>query len=194
VGDGSFQLQTLALGVQQPAESEPSLEWLELAGAFEDGGPNLFSLLTWNYRLVETLYGRDEDLRRILAWAENGSKTASARLITGEGGAGKTRLAAMAAGILRDKGWTAGFLPRHRNQFKFNVENKGLFLIIDYPEEQPDRTAAILKELAERKTAPYPLRVLFVSRRSFAQWEGETTILQGRFGRQEIAAPAPLDI
>ncbi|TPQ32481.1 hypothetical protein C2U70_21705 [Bradyrhizobium guangdongense] len=176
------------------AESEPSLDWLEPSDALDDGEPNLFSLLTWNYRLVETLHGRDEDLRRILEWAESGSKTASARLITGEGGAGKTRLAAAAAAILRDRRWTAGFLPRHRDRFKFKIGQKGLFLVIDYPEEQPDRTKAILKELAERKTAPYPLRVLFVSRRSFAQWEGETTILQGRFGRHEIAAAAPLDV
>jgi hypothetical protein len=72
--------------------TEPSLEWLPLWDAFEDGEPNLFSLLRWDYRLVETLYGRDDDLRKILGWAESGSKTASARLIAGEGGAGKTRL------------------------------------------------------------------------------------------------------
>ena len=115
-------------------------------------------------------------------------------MITGEGGAGKTRLAAQAAEILRDKGWTAGFLPRHRNAFNFAVRDKGLFLILDYPEEQPERTTAILKELAERRTAPYPFRILFLSRRSFAEWEAETIILQGRFGRQEVAAPAPLSI
>ncbi len=174
--------------------TEPGLEWLPLEESFEDGKPNLFKLLRWDYRLVETLYGRDDDLRKILDWAESGSKTASARLITGEGGAGKTRLAAQAAQILRDRGWTAGFLPRHRNAFNFAVPDKGLFLILDYPEEQPERTTAILKELAERKSAPYPLRVLFLSRRSFAQWEAETTMLQGRFGRQEIAAPAQLSI
>jgi hypothetical protein len=150
--------------------------------------------LRWDYRLVETLYGRDDDVRKILAWAESGSKAPSARLITGEGGAGKTRLAAEVARILRAKGWVAGFLPRHRNQFRFNVGDKGLFLILDYPEEQPERTSAILRDLAERKTAPFPLRVLFLSRRSFAQWQGEATILQGRFGRQEIAASAPLSI
>ncbi len=174
--------------------TEPSLDWLDLSDAFEDGKPNLFSLLRWDYRLVETLYGRDDDLRSILAWAETGSKAPSARLITGEGGVGKTRLAAQGAQILRDRGWTAGFLPRHRNRFDFSVRDQGLFLILDYPEEQPDRTAAILKDLAERKTAPYQLRVLFLSRRPFAAWEGETTMLQGRFGRQEIAAPASLSV
>jgi hypothetical protein len=174
--------------------TEPSLDWLDLSDAFEGGTPNLFSLLRWDYRLVETLYGRDDDLRSILAWAESGSKAPSARLIAGEGGAGKTRLEAQAAQILRDRGWTAGFLPRHRGRFEFSVRDKGLFLILDYPEEQPDRTPAILRDLAERKTAPYQLRVLFLSRRPFGAWEGETTMLQGRFGRQEIAAPASLSV
>ena len=115
-------------------------------------------------------------------------------MIAGEGGAGKTRLAAQAAQVRRDRGWTSGFLPRHRNHFNFAVQDKGLFLILDYPEEQPERTTAIVRELAERKTAPYPFRFLLLSRRSFTEWEGETTLLQGRFGRQEIAAPAPLSI
>ena len=163
----------------QDAVTEPSLQWLPLSEAFEDGEPNLFSLLRWDYRLVETLYGRDGDLRKILGWADSGPNTPSARLIAGEGGAGKTRLAAEAAKVLRDRSWTAGFLPRHRNAFNFAVRDKGLFLVLDYPEEQPERTTAILKELAERKTAPYPLRVLFLSRRSFVQWEAETTLASG---------------
>lgn len=195
VAHASFELRSAsALGLAEPVLREPILEWFPLLEAFEDGEPNLFSLLRWDYRLLETLYGRDDDLRKILAWAENGSRVPSVCLITGEGGAGKTRLAATAAQILRDKGWTAGFLPRQINQVNFNVAEKGLFLILDYPEEQPTRTTAILQELAERRTAPYPLRVMFLSRRSFEEWERETTILQGRFGRQEIAAPAPLNL
>ncbi len=192
--DRAFRLWTFAFGAAEKEATEPSLDWLDLAEAFEDGEPNLFSLLRWDTRLVETLYGRDDDLKKILDWAESGAKAPGARLITGEGGAGKTRLAAEAAKVLRDRGWTAGFLPRHRNAFNFAVGDKGLFLVLDYPEEQPARTAAILKDLAERKTAPYPLKILFVSRRSFAEWEGETTMLQGRFGRQAIAAPAPLSV
>lgn len=178
----------------QPVVRKPSLEWFQLSDAFEDGEPNLFSLLRWDFGLVETLLGRNDDLNNILAWAESGSKVPSARLITGVGGAGKTRLAASAARILRDKGWTAGFLPRTSSEIDFAVGERGLFLILDYPEEQPDRTHAVLSELAERKTTPYPLRVLFVSRRSFAEWEPETTILQGRFGYREIAASRSLTL
>src|SRR5262249_8107714 len=85
ISDGAFQFQTWGLGVPQPVVTEPTLEWLQPADAFEDGEPNFFSLLRWDYRFVETLYGRDDDLRKILTWAEGGSKATSARLITGEG-------------------------------------------------------------------------------------------------------------
>jgi hypothetical protein len=45
-----------------PAPSQPSLPWSPLADAFEDGKPHYFKLLRWNYRLVETLFGREHDL------------------------------------------------------------------------------------------------------------------------------------
>ena len=175
-------------------QSEPSLTWFPLADAFEESGPNLFSLLRWDFRLVRTLYGREAELWNILTWARGGSNTPTARLITGEGGVGKTRLAATAAETLRHEGWSAGFLATTSDLVGMKVGPKGLFLVLDYPEEQPERTAALLAKLAELKTAPYPLRVVFLSRRSFAEWEREAAILKGRFGRQELAAPRPLSI
>jgi hypothetical protein len=171
--------------------SRPSLPWSPLAEAFEDGEPHYFRLLRWNYRLVETLYGRQRDLDEILQWAESNPARPSARLITGEGGAGKTRLAATAAQMLRDRGWTAGFLELASDPFEITASPKGLFLILDYPEEKPDQTKELLRGLADRKSSSYPLRVLFVSRRSFAGWEQNTLLLEGRFGRQAIAAPSP---
>jgi hypothetical protein len=80
------------------------------------------------------------------------------------------------------------------NPFEIVASPNGLFLILDYPEEKPDQTKDLLRGLAERKTLPYPLRVLFVSRRSFAEWEQETLLLEGRLGRQEIAAASPLSV
>jgi hypothetical protein len=133
-------------------------------------------------------------LRNILNWARGGSNTPTARLISGEGGVGKTRLAATAAETLRHEGWSAGFLAATSDLVGMQVGPKGLFLVLDYPEEQPERTAALLAKLAELVTAPYPLRVVFLSRRSFAEWEREAAILKGRFGRQELAAPGPLSI
>jgi len=174
--------------------AEPTLNWFPLEDAFEESWPNLFSLLHWDFRLVETLYGREGELKAILAWARTDTHRPLARLITGQGGVGKTRLAATAAEILKHEGWLAGFLDSASDFVVRGESLKGLFLILDYPEEQPERTKALLGRLAELVTAPYPIRIVFLSRRSFAEWEPETALLKGRFGRQEIAAPGPLSI
>jgi len=179
---------------QTSATSTLSLPWLPLDEAFEGETPHFFRLLRWNYQLVENLIGRQEDVDAILKWAESKPNTPSARLITGEGGAGKTRLAATAAQVLRDRGWMAGFIDAQNDPFNVAPLPEGVFLIIDYPEEKPDQTKAALKGLAERKTSPFPLRVLFLSRRSFMEWEQEALLLEGRFGRQEIAAASALSV
>jgi tetratricopeptide (TPR) repeat protein len=176
-----------------PAPTAPDLTQFSLADAFEDGKPDLFRTLRWDHGLVDTLYGRESDLDAITRWAKSESTAASARLVTGEGGAGKTRLAAAAAAKLRAEGWTAGFLPR-TDAALLEVGDKGLFLILDYPEEQVERTRALLQKLAELKTAPYPVRLLLLSRRPFAEWQPQTDMLEGRFGRQAIAAPGELSL
>ncbi len=176
-----------------PPASEPDLTRFSLEDAFDDGEPDLFRLLRWDYGLVETLYGRDEDLSAILDWADRGGNAATVRLVTGEGGAGKTRLAAEAASKLRDQGWTAGFLPRH-DSVLFEVAEGGLFLILDYPEEQMERARALFAKLAELKSTPYPIRLLLLSRRPFVEWEHEGAILDGRFGRHAVAAPGALSL
>ena len=157
-----------------PPAGEPDLTQFSPADTVEDGRPDLFRVLRWDYGLVETLYGRDSELQAILDWAARGGQTATARLVSGDGGAGKTRLAAAAAHKLRAEGWTAGFLPRGDTAL-FAVTEPGLFLILDYPEEQMARTRALFAKLAELKRAPYPIRLLLLSRRPFAAWEGRPT-------------------
>ncbi|MEA2840868.1 MAG: hypothetical protein QOF41_2198 [Methylobacteriaceae bacterium] len=179
---------------EQRVLAQPKLPWFPLEEAFEDGEPNLFSLLRWNFRLVENLYGRDDELNKILKWARSPSRSPSARLITGPGGFGKTRLVATATDILKGEGWSAGFLDSASDLEATNVGLEGFFLAVDYPEEQPERTTALLKKLSELTTAPYRIRVVFVSRRPFAEWEPQAAMLQGRFGRQELAALAPLSV
>ena len=171
---------------------KPRLEWRALDEAFAGDEPDLFALLRWDHRLVETLHGREADLTAILDWATRGSTTPTVRLITGEGGSGKTRLAAAAAEILLGQGWSAGFLRPGDDLRDLAPSPHGLFLILDYPEEQPQRTRALLQALAELDTAPYPVRLVLLSRRDFAAWEREAACLGGRFGRQAVAAPRPL--
>lgn len=86
---------------------EPELTWLTLTDAFQADDIDLLGALRWDYRLVKDLYGRDTDLAKIMAWAEAPSLIPTARLVTGKGGAGKTRLAATAAARLKESGWTA---------------------------------------------------------------------------------------
>jgi tetratricopeptide (TPR) repeat protein len=74
-------------------------------------------------------------------------------------------------------------------QFQYE---KGLFLIYDYPEEQGDRTRLLFEKIAEMKSTDAPVRVLFLSRRGFDTWQNEALMLEGRFGRQAVAAPGPL--
>ncbi|KJV09344.1 hypothetical protein VZ95_12155 [Elstera litoralis] len=179
------------VGQRDVPESAPSLVWSNLPDAIEAGAPNSFSLLRWDFRLVETLYGRAEAQEKILNWARGSRNAALARLIHGEGGAGKTRLAAEVAKILRNEGWTAGFLPRNTTEFYFPANPKGVLLIVDYPEEQPERTKALLDRLADLAETTHPLRVLFLSRRPYDQWIEQATHLGGRFGGQAIAAPQP---
>src|SRR5262249_2685802 len=76
----------------------------------------------------------------------NGLKAAThkswLRFVEGEGGSGKTRLAAEIARRLRERGWTAGFL-RRSGPIIHVPSARGLFLTIDYPEEQPQRIVTL---------------------------------------------------
>ena len=61
VQERAFRLWTFAFGPAEKPATEPSLDRLNLADAFEDGAPNIFSLMRWDFGLVETLYGRSDD-------------------------------------------------------------------------------------------------------------------------------------
>ncbi len=51
----------------------------------------------------------------------------------------------------------------------------------------------LFKHVVEIDAAPLPIRFLLVSRRSFDDWRRHTDLLGGRFGRQELASPGPMD-
>ena len=173
------------------AATAPSLDVSELKYAIEDGKPNIASLLQWRYRLVETLYGREEELRTIENWVNDERPEVLIRLVEGEGGSGKTRLAAEAALRLRATGWSAGFLARS-GTLNHPSGEQGLFLIIDYPEEQPERIKQLVEAIRDRRRTSYRLRLLLLSRRRYEDWGDTFGPIQDLVGKHPIAQLGPL--
>ena len=147
----------------------PSLPWergLPAASPFE-----IFDLLSWKSRLSPSLIGREQHQRDLLEWATSG-RDLRIRLLTGPGGAGKTRLAAEVAQSLRDDGWHAGFTSLEKSVTR-PLREKGLLLIIDYPEEWRPQIGALFQSAARMETAPAPIRVLLLSRRPIDHWRDD---------------------
>jgi len=193
VGKDTFEI-VLPNSDELSSASDLELPWQPLATAVQPGDYNLLDALRWNYGLIENLYGRDEELTKIIGWAERAPAPPSARLVTGEGGSGKTRLAATVANALRKRGWIAGFV-RSISSLRVTIgDANGLFLILDYPEENLDLMRALIKMLVVTKSASYPIRLLLLSRRDFRHWEAENIDLEGRFGNQPIADPGDLSL
>jgi hypothetical protein len=147
---------------------EPVLRWLKLPSTEDE--PNLSLLLSWQTRLVRLL-GRDEPRSALLQWARRGEPI-RIRLLSGPGGAGKSRLAAEVADELCQEGWTAGFAPPNLSAI-LPLRDKGLFLIVDYPEERRNETRLLLQDAATMNSPPAPIRILLLSRQPAAWWQGD---------------------
>jgi hypothetical protein len=160
------------IGPGRPPPTLPSLSWAGLeqqpasAGA---GEPEIFNLLTWRTRLVETLVGRDADRDALVAWARDDPRPIAIRLLTGAGGAGKSRLAGEVAVRLRALDWVAGFVDLSRRA-ELPVTKGGLFLVVDYPEEQRQPIRDLLRTLGRLEGCPAKIRLLLLSRQSLTWW------------------------
>lgn len=161
-----------------------------------DGKPDLFRALSWNSVLTK-LRGRDAELHELLGWATDDSRPVAMRVVSGPGGAGKTRLAAEAVLALRRAGWTAGFLPRAATSAVRleGVGARGLFLAVDYPEEYPDQVIGdLVSSLASEDGSARPVRVLLLSRRDVGRWEHIGRRLRGRFDAMDLRGAAALPV
>ena len=104
-------------------------------------------LLSWKSRLTD-LMGREQELKVLHDWA-NSPNPISGRMITGEGGTGKTRLAFEFSRQLRDqKGWQAG--EAQGLSGCWYTAGAGTLLVIDYPEQRPEKVSALLDALARQ--------------------------------------------
>jgi hypothetical protein len=95
-----------------------------------------FDLLSWKSRLSQDVVGREEETLALTKWATTGPRLRM-RFLVGPGGAGKTRLAAEVAWRLCEQGWLAGFAALDR-ETTLPLSERGLFLLVDYPEAWND--------------------------------------------------------
>lgn len=131
---------------------------------------DIFNLFSWRSRLAPTLVGRDADRERLLAWAKDDSKRLSLRLLTGPGGAGKSRLAAEVAQQLRDEGWISGVADMS-GETPFPLGSMGVFVIIDYPEAHREAVRRLLRTAGRLEKTPCKVRLLLVSRCPLGWWD-----------------------
>ncbi len=132
--------------------------------------PTIGALLDWRSTLSRFV-GRGDQLRDLAEWCDE-APTPSVRFISGEGGVGKTRLAAEFAESLRDDGWGAGFLDL-RDAEKFQAyagQAKGNLLIVDYPESNPGAIEELFGDLAHLESLGGKIRVLLLSREGSEIW------------------------
>ncbi|HEY5961392.1 MAG TPA: tetratricopeptide repeat protein, partial [Polyangiaceae bacterium] len=148
------------------AEPEvPSLAWRQLSMQ-----TSIWQLFDWRYRLVP-LCSRDEELKELLNWAQSGCGP-RVRFLTGQGGAGKTRLAAEVAERLRAMKWEAGFVRLEGNP-TLNLRKPGRLLIVDYPDDKRAQIAELFEQLSALECDGPSLRILLLSREPFAHWKKE---------------------
>ncbi|MBW2644877.1 MAG: tetratricopeptide repeat protein [Deltaproteobacteria bacterium] len=127
----------------------------------------MFSLLSW-HTCISDFAGREKEINELEIWA-TGRQAVSVKFVTGEGGTGKSRLAAEFAERLNKRKWSAGFVDLRKAQ-SFPVEKQGTLLIVDYPEENRDGVTEFLRDLAGLGKRDR-LRVLFLTRQQIDSWE-----------------------
>lgn len=147
-----------------PVPAAPDLPWRPLPDE-----PDISALLSWRCRLVDPPIDRANDLDRLVAWATS-ERGKSIRILSGPGGAGKSRLAAELAQRLRQgKGWCAGFFSL-AGETTFPLGVTGTLLILDYPEERRVALRSLLHRFASLEPPSPRLRLLLLSRQSRDWW------------------------
>jgi glycosyltransferase involved in cell wall biosynthesis len=145
-------------------------------------GLSLSQLLRAEEALVPFDPARQPFLNKQIEWAEKDKAVLSVRLLVGEGGCGKTRLALQMCQDLTAQGWLAGLLPGQTSQSmqtlalrllaKANT-NQPVLVVVDYAET---RQAAVLDLLTYLQNPHLvsadhaPIRVLLLARSGGEWW------------------------
>ena len=170
--------------ITQGNVSDLSLNWAPVRA-----GQTELAWLNWRTRLAD-LEGRDTYKTELIDWAKQPERGVLGRFVTGEGGVGKTRLAAEVANALRSANWAAGFVDLNSPGSYF-AKKAGTLVLIDYPEERREGVRTLLENLSRVETENR-IRLLFLSRRGWDVWQQEIAGADGAinfFDKKGIALP-----
>ncbi|MEV2217148.1 serine protease [Streptomyces sp. NPDC050997] len=129
------------------------------------------------------------ELDELLGWCGDQSGPA-VRLVTGSGGAGKTRLAMRLCWTLRQQGWLAGFLPEGLAEGSETVTETvaagyRVLLVLDYAETRAEELGTLLKGLARVHDSA---RILLLARSDGPWWTTVTTEFE------QVTDPRPVPL
>ena len=123
------------------------------------------------------LVGREAELENLMRFASlEAPPNIRVRVLVGQGGSGKTRLALELCDRLSAGGWNAGFVT-HQNLTRFFKQHdaanwgwqKPTLMVLDYVAAQAEVLTQWLKELQDRPSAQHPLRILLLERHASAE-------------------------
>ena len=159
--------RALFSSTNEQANKTPKPQFLVIPEFDLQINPSVFALLNWRVGVAE-FAGRDTEIDELLEWA-NARPRISIKLMTGPGGAGKSRLAAHIAKLLRAEGWEAGFMKREQD-WGYWVSRKGMFGIVDYAEESADALKSLMLCLSQLDLNTIKVRILLLSRQALTDW------------------------
>ena len=153
---------------------DPRLEPAELADLLEPAPPTEVhspAMLLRADAEVVPFHGRDELLDDLERWCLADGPP-SARVLTGPGGQGKTRLSRQLMARLRERGWVTGSVHGEPGDMRaLRAVQHPLLLVVDYAESRPELVRTLWKQTAR---ARHPVRLLLLAR-SLGSWTTKAT-------------------
>jgi hypothetical protein len=120
-------------------------------------------LLSWRTELTP-LVGREAETEDLHAWCQD-AHPFKGKIISGEGGVGKTRLIMELARKLKTERWNAGAWNPNATEVIYTLGEQGVLFVIDYPEENIRAVNAFLLSLLSLDEWKVPLRVIVLTRK-----------------------------
>lgn len=173
-----------ASSISKPQERKPAVKvHIETSGLSipqsnwnPSSGMPASVLLKASEEVVPFDTNRQPDLDKLLNWSKDDSFPLAIRLIKGEGGVGKTRLASELCKQLKNKDWNAGFYKVNEDITLASLwdnccENKNNnIIVIDYAETRTNDIISLIKLIIQTKSFD-KTRLLLLARDGGEWWD-----------------------